>query len=492
MENERENFASRLGFILVSAGCAIGIGNVWKFPYLCGAYGGAAFILIYLIFLLILGIPVMTAEFAIGRGSKRSIAECFEKLEPNGTGWHNLKWLGVIGCYMLMFYYTTVAGWMFNYAYRSSKGDFVHQTADFIGGEFGGMLSNAGEMTFWMVLVCVIGFIICFFGVQKGVEAVTKWMMAALLVLMVVLAVHSVFLKGAGEGIEFYLVPNFKAMQKTGIFNVVFAAMSQAFFTLSLGVGSMMIFGSYIDKSRALTGECVRITALDTFVALMAGFIIIPACFAYGIQPDAGPGLIFITIPNLFANMPGGQLWGGLFFVFMVFAALSTVIAVFENLIAMLMDLLGWSRAKSTIFNLVFVTLLSLPCVFGYNIWSFIQLLGEGSTVLDFEDFIVSQNLLPLGSLSYILFITRKNGWGWNNFLKETNEGKGLQFSDGLKPFISYVLPIIIMVVYFKGYYDFFNVDGKRQLLVPWMCASVIFMLFVLVNAFRGSKKQAA
>lgn len=492
METERENFASRLGFILVSAGCAIGIGNVWKFPYLCGAYGGAAFILIYLIFLLILGIPVMTAEFAIGRGSNRSIAECFEKLEPDGSGWHNLKWLGVVGCYMLMFYYTTVAGWMFNYAYRSSKGDFVHQTADFIGGEFGSMLSNAGEMTFWMVLVCIVGFIICFFGVQKGVEAVTKWMMGALLVLMVVLAVHSVFLKGAGEGIEFYLIPNFKAMQKAGIFNVIFAAMSQAFFTLSLGVGSMMIFGSYIDKKRALTGECVRITALDTFVALMAGFIIIPACFAYGIQPDAGPGLIFITIPNLFANMPGGQLWGGLFFIFMIFAALSTVVAVFENLIAMLMDLLGWSRSKSTIFNLVFVTLLSLPCVFGYNIWSSIQLLGAGSTVLDFEDFVVSQNLLPLGSLSYILFITRKNGWGWDNFLKEANSGEGLKFSDGLKGFVSYVLPLIIMVVYFKGYYDFFNVDGKRQLLIPWMVVSVVFMLFVLFNALRPAKKAKA
>ncbi len=491
MSEKREKFASRLGFILVSAGCAIGIGNVWKFPYLCGAYGGAAFILIYLIFLLILGIPVMTAEFAIGRGSKLSIAGCFEKLEPNGTSWHNLKWIGVLGCYFLMFYYTTVAGWMFNYAYRSSKGEFVKQTADYIGEQFGGMLSNAGEMTFWMILVCVVGFLICLFGVQKGVENVTKWMMAALLVLMVVLAVHSVFLKGAGEGIKFYLVPDFKAMQETGIFNVIFAAMSQAFFTLSLGVGSMMIFGSYIDKSRALTGECARITALDTFVALMAGFIIIPACFAYGIQPDAGPGLIFITIPNLFANMPGGQLWGGLFFIFMVFAALSTVVAVFENLIAMLMDLLGWSRQKSTIVNLVVVTLMSLPCVFGYNIWSGIQLLGEGSTVLDFEDFIVSQNLLPLGCLSYILFVTRENGWGWNGFIKEANSGEGIKFSPSLKNFVAYVLPLIILVVYFKGYYDFFNVDGKRQMLIPWMCASVVFMLFVLFNAFKPAKKTA-
>ena len=491
MDNQRENFASRLGFILVSAGCAIGIGNVWKFPYLCGAFGGAAFILIYLIFLVILGIPVMTAEFAIGRGSKQSISKCFEKLEPAGTSWHNLKWLGVLGCYILMFYYTTVAGWMFNYAFKSSKGDFVGQNADYIGGQFGEMLSNAGEMAFWMLLVCFIGFLICLFGVQRGVETVTTWIMAALLVLMVVLAVHSVFLKGAGEGIRFYLVPDFKTMQKTGIFNVIFAAMSQAFFTLSLGVGAMMIFGSYIDRKRSLTGESVRITALDTLVALMAGFIIIPACFAYGIQPDAGPGLIFITIPNLFANMPGGQVWGGLFFIFMVFAAMSTVVAVFENLVAMLMDLFDWDRKKSTIVNMVIVTLLSLPCVFGYNIWSGVQLLGEGSTILDLEDFIVSQNLLPLGSLSYILFITRENGWSWKGFLKEANAGEGLKFSPALKGFVAYVLPLIIMVVYFKGYFDFFNVDGRKQMLIPWMCASVVFMLFVLWNALRPAKKKA-
>lgn len=491
MKQQRESFATRLGFILVSAGCAIGIGNVWKFPYLCGAFGGAAFIVIYMVFLLILGIPVMTAEFAIGRGSKQSIARCFETLEPKGTSWHNLKWIGVIGCYMLMFYYTTVAGWMFNYAYRSSKGDFVHQTPDFIGGEFGKMLGNGGEMAFWMILVCIIGFLICLFGVRKGVENVTTVIMSALLVLMVVLAVHSVFLKGAGEGIKFYLVPDFKAMKEVGIFNVIFAAMSQAFFTLSLGVGSMMIFGSYIDKEHAMPEESVRITALDTLVALMAGFIIIPACFAYGIQPDAGPGLIFITIPNLFANMPAGQLWGGLFFIFMVFAALSTVVAVFENLIAMLMDLLGWSRQKSTLVNLVIVVLLSLPCVFGYNIWSGVQLLGPGSTILDFEDFIVSQNLLPLGGLSYMLFITRENGWGWNGFLKEANAGKGMKVNPSLKNAAAYLLPLIILVVYFKGYYDFFNVEGKKQLLIPWMCASVVFMLFVLWNAFRPAKKKA-
>ena len=491
MEEQREGFASRLGFILVSAGCAIGIGNVWKFPYLCGAYGGAAFILIYLLFLLALGIPVMAMEFAIGRGSQKSVAKCFDVLEPEGTSWHNLKWIGVLGCYFLMFYYTTVAGWMFNYAYRSSKGEFVKQTADYIGGQFGSMLANPGEMAFWMILVCVVGFIICIFGVQKGVENVTKWIMFALLVLMVVLAVHSVFLKGAGEGIRFYLVPDFQAMKETGIFNVIFAAMSQAFFTLSLGVGSMMIFGSYIDRKHALAEECTRITGLDTIVALMAGFIIIPACFAYGIQPDAGPSLIFITIPNLFSNMPGGQLWGGLFFVFMTFAALSTVVAVFENLIAMLMDLLGWSRQKSTIVNLVIVTIMSLPCVFGYNIWSGVQLLGEGSTILDFEDFIVSQNLLPLGVLSYILFVTRENGWGWENYLKEANAGEGMKISPGIKGFVAYVLPLIIMIVYFKGYYDFFNVDGKRQMLIPWMCASVVFMLFVLFNALRPARKKA-
>ncbi len=488
---KREKFASRLGFILVSAGCAIGIGNVWKFPYLCGAYGGAAFILIYLVFLVILGIPVMTAEFSIGRGSRKSVAGSFDTLEPAGTGWHNLKWIGIIGNYFLMFYYTTVAGWMFNYAYKSSSGALMGKNAEFINGEFGEMLGNPGEMTFWMVLVCIVGFLICIFGVQKGVENVTKWIMSALLVLMVILSVHSLFLKGAGAGIRFYLVPDFEAMREVGIFNVIFAAMSQAFFTLSLGIGSMMIFGSYIDRKRAITGECIRITALDTLVALMAGFIIIPACFAYGVEPNAGPGLIFQTIPNIFSNMPGGQLWGGLFFVFMVFAALSTVVAVFENLVAMLMDILGWSRQKSTVVNMVIVTLLSLPCVFGYNIWSGVQLLGDGSTVLDFEDFIVSQNLLPLGSLSYILFVTRKNGWGWENFMKEANCGRGQKIPDALKGFISYVLPLIIMAVYFKGYFDFFNVEGKRQLLIPWMCLSVILVLFIFWNALRPARKRS-
>ena len=336
---EREKFGSRIGFILVSAGCAIGIGNVWKFPYLCGQYGGAAFILIYLVFLLILGIPVMVCEFSMGRSSRHSAALAFNILEPAGSRWHHLRWISIIGCYMLMMYYTTVAGWMAYYCFRSFRGDFVEASADFINNDFSEMLGNTPVLAAWTILICVIGFAICFFGIQNGVEKVTKFMMSALLILMVILAVHSVFLKGAGEGIRFYLVPDFKNMAEQGIGNVIFAAMSQAFFTLSIGIGAMLIFGSYIERDRSLTGEACTVTALDTFVALMAGFIIIPACFAFGLKPDAGPSLIFITIPNLFSKMPGGQIWGGMFFLFLTFAALTTVVAVFENIIAFDMDL---------------------------------------------------------------------------------------------------------------------------------------------------------
>lgn len=343
----RESFSSRLGFILVSAGCAIGIGNVWKFPYLCGQYGGAAFILIYLVFLLILGIPVMVCEFSIGRASRQSAATAFERLEPEGTRWHRLKFISIFGCYLLMMYYTTVCGWMMDYTFKHIRGDFVGADADTIAGDFSNLLGNFGEMAFWTVIVCLLGFLICYFGVQKGVERVTKYMMIALLLLMIVLAVHSVFLDGAGAGIRYYLVPSLSTIRSKGIGNVIFAAMSQAFFTLSIGVGAMLIFGTYIDRERSLPGEACTITGLDTFVALMAGFIVIPACFAFGVDPGAGPKLIFITIPNLFTQMAGGQVWGALFFVFLTFAAMSTVVAVFENIIAFDMDLFGWTRKKA-------------------------------------------------------------------------------------------------------------------------------------------------
>lgn len=486
---KRERFGSRIGFILVSAGCAIGIGNVWKFPYLCGQYGGAAFILIYLVFLLILGIPVMICEFAMGRRAQHSAALAYETLEPEGTRWHHLKWISIIGNYMLMMYYTTVCGWMFDYFVRQLSGEFVGASSKQITGGFNEMLSNPGEMAFFTILVCVIGFLICFFGVQNGVERITKWMMTALLILMVILAVHSVFLKGAGAGIKFYLVPDFKDMAKKGIGNVVYAAMSQAFFTLSIGIGSMLIFGSYLGKDRSLTGEAVTVTALDTAVALMAGFIIIPACFAFGIQPDAGPSLIFITIPNLFVKMPGGRIWGALFFVFLSFAALSTVIAVFENIIAFDMDLFKWDRRKSVRISAPLVIVLSLPCAFGFNLLSGFRPLGEGTTVLDLEDFIVSNNLLPLGSLAIVLFCTRDDGWGFKNFIAEADTGTGLKFPGKLRWYMTWILPIVILAIYFKGYYDKFAPMGAVAL-TGWMIFAALLVIFILLCAFLKSDKD--
>ncbi|MGN0434980.1 MAG: sodium-dependent transporter [Bilifractor sp.] len=492
-KSDREKFSSRIGFILVSAGCAIGIGNVWKFPYLCGQYGGAAFILIYLVFLLILGIPVMICEFSVGRASRKSAARCFETLEQKGSRFHWLKYISIIGSYMLMMYYTTVAGWMLYYCYLHVTGTFSGADSARIKSDYAAMLSNAPGMTFWTILVCLIGFVICYFGIQNGVERVTKVMMTCLMVLMVVLAVHSIFLKGAAKGIAFYLVPDFRNMAERGVGNVIFAAMSQAFFTLSIGIGAMLIFGSYLNKDRSLTGEAVTITALDTFVALMAGFIIIPACFAYGIEPDAGPSLIFLTIPNLFSQMPGGRIWGALFFVFLSFAALTTVIAVFENIIAFDMDLFGWTRKKSVIISAVLVVLLSLPCVFGYNIWSSFQPLGEGTHILDLEDFIVSNNLLPLGSLAFVLFCTRKSGWGWDHFIQEADAGEGRKFPRKLRTYITFIVPVIIIVIYLKGYYDMFSPMGTA-VLTGWMCIAVLFLLFIFFCAFSRKKitKKAA
>lgn len=486
---KREKFGSRLGFILVSAGCAIGIGNVWKFPYMCGEFGGAAFIVIYLVFLLILGIPVLTCEFAIGRGSGRSVAAGFERLEPEGTSWHVTKWVGIVGSYLLMMFYTTVGGWMIYYCYRSIMGEFAGASAEKVSAGFSDMLGSAPVMAFWTVLICVVGFAVCQFGIQKGIERVSKIMMSLLMVIMLVLAVHSIFLKGAGEGIRFYLVPDFGRMLEMGIGNVIFGAMSQAFFTLSIGIGAMMIFGSYIGKERSLAGEAVSITALDTFVALMAGFIIIPSCFAFGIEPGAGPSLIFITIPNIFAQMPGGRIWSALFFLFLTFAAFTTIVAVFENIISFDMDIFGWSRNKSVLVSAALVIVLSMPCVLGFNVLSGFEPLGPGTNIMDLEDFVVSNNLLPLGSLGYVLFCTRKNGWGWDNFLKEANSGKGLGFPKALKGYISYVLPMIIIVIYLKGYYDKFVSQGAA-VLTGWMAAAVLFLGFIIICAVVQKKEE--
>ena len=386
-------------------------------------------------------------------------------------------------------FYTTVGGWMLYYCYRCVTGEFVGASSEDIQNGFGQMIGSPSTMAFWTILITVVGFVICWFGIQKGVERVTKVMMIALLLIMIVLAAHSFFLEGAEKGIEFYLIPNFKKMAEIGIGNVIFGAMSQAFFTLSIGIGAMMIFGSYMGKDRSLTGEAINITILDTFVALMAGFIIIPACFAFNIQPDAGPNLIFITIPNLFAQMPGGRWWGALFFLFLTFAAFSTLVAVFENIISFDMDLLKWSRRKSVIVSMIAIIVLSMPCVLGFNLLADFQPVGAGSTIMDLEDFIVSNNLLPLGSLGYLLFITRKNGWGWENFLAEVNTGKGLKFPAMLKAYVGYGIPVIIMIIYLKGYYDKFS-GMSTAAFVTWMMIAVLFLGFVLFCALTSSKKK--
>ena len=486
---KRESFGSRLGFILVSAGCAIGIGNVWKFPYICGEYGGAAFILIYLCFLVILGIPVLVSEFAVGRGSHTSVAKCFDKLAPEGSGWKPLKSIGIIGCYMLMMFYTTVGGWMLYYCVKSLRGDFAGASPEAVTQSFSDMLGNAPTMMLWMVIICLIGFAVCFMGLQNGIEKISKVMMSALLIIMVVLAVHSVMMEGAGEGIRFYLIPDFQKIKDAGIGNVVFAALSQSFFTLSIGIGAMLIFGSYLDKSRSLTGEAVSITILDTFVALTAGFIIIPACFAFGVEPGAGPGLVFITLPNVFNQMTGGKIWGALFFLFMSFASLSTVIAVFENIISYSMDRKGWSRGKAVIVNMVAMILLSLPAVFGFNILSGIQPLGAGTNIMDLEDFIVSNNILPLGSVVFVMFCVSKYGWGWKRFIKEADTGEGLKFPANVQKYMLYVIPAIVVVIYLKGYYDMFSPKGPVVLTV-WMIVSLLVLGLVGWIIFGKNKTK--
>ena len=456
---KRERFGSRIGFILVSAGCAIGIGNVWKFPYLAGANGGAAFILIYLVFLLILGIPIMASEFALGRGSGKSIGSALKVLQPKGTNWSKYGPMALAGNYILMFFYTMVAGWMLYYCYKMITGQLAGLNPDQVAADFGGMLGSTGTLVGWTIAVIILAFGVCALGLQKGVEGVTKVMMTMLLVLMVIMAIRSCTLNGAGEGLKYYLVPDFKRLAENGIGNVCFAAMGQAFFTLSVGIGSMTIFGSYLDKDRSLFGEAVTITALDTFVALVAGLIVIPSCFAYGVEPGAGPSLVFISLPNIFNEMTGGRIWGSLFFLFLSFAAMSTVIAVFENLIGFWKDLWNVERKKASMYNIVIVILGSMPCVLGFNIWAGVHPFGPESAIMDLEDFIVSNNLLPMGSLLIVLFCCTKYGWGWENFLKEANEGKGLKFP-AIKGYMMFVLPAIILVVYVKGCIDFFHGQG--------------------------------
>lgn len=485
---EREKFGSRLGFILVSAGCAIGLGNVWKFPYITGKFGGAAFIVIYLIFLLAMGLPIMVCEFSVGRGSRLSTAKAFHKLEQDGANFHKFSYMSMVGTYLLMMFYTMVAGWMMYYCFGTATGKF-QGNAEKVAGYFSGLQADPGTMIFWMILVVVLSFGICSLGVQKGLERITKIMMICLLALIVVLAVNSIMLDGAAEGVKFYLVPNFDNIHKAGWGNVIFAAMSQAFFTLSIGMGSMEIMGSYLDKNRSIMGETVHITLLDTFVALMAGLIIIPACFAFGVEPGAGPGLIFITLPNVFNQMPGGRLWGSLFFLFMSFAALSTVVAVFESILSFGMDLWGWSRKKAVVINIVLVIILSLPAVLGFNVLSGIQPLGAGSTIMDLEDFIVSNNVLPLGSLVFIVFCTNKRGWGWDNFLKEANTGHGLKFTKEtwMRLYMQIVIPAIVAFIFIKGYYDMFSQKGT-VVFVTWMC--IAFAMLGLVGWFCFGKNK--
>lgn len=454
---ERERLGSRLGFILLSAGCAIGIGNVWKFPYIVGQYGGGMFVLIYLFFLLILGIPVMTMEFSLGRASQKSPARLYQALEPKGTKWHLHGYLAIIGLYLLMMFYTSVSGWMIQYFVSTAKGDFEGLDAQGVGDHFNNMLGDGTTMIIYMLIVVAVGFLVCSLGLKNGLERITKFMMIALLVIMLVLAVNSIFMSGGAEGLSFYLVPDFQKMAKAGIGNVIVAAMNQAFFTLSLGIGAMAIFGSYIGKERSLMGESVNVALLDTFVAFVSGLIIFPACFANGVEPDSGPGLIFITLPNIFNNMPMGRLWGSLFFVFMSFASLSTIFAVFEGIIASTMDITGWSRKKSCLINGIAMFVLSLPCVLGFNLLGGIQPFGEGSNIMDFEDFLVSNIILPLGSLLFVLFCVSKKGWGWDNFVNESNKGKGIKVKKFMRPYMTYVLPVIILIVFVVGLINFFN-----------------------------------
>lgn len=481
---EREKFASRLGFILISAGCAIGLGNVWRFPYITGQYGGAAFVLVYLLFLLILGLPIMVMEFAVGRASQKSAARSFHELEPKGAKWHWYSYGAMIGNYMLMAFYTTVGGWMLAYFTKMAGGEFEGLNPEQVGGVFNEMLANPGYLTFWMVVTVLLSFAVCSRGLQNGVEKVNKVMMIALLAIMIVLVFRSVTLEGASEGLSFYLKPDFSKLYEApgGLGESIFAAMGQAFFTLSLGIGALAIFGSYIGRDRSLTGEAISITVLDTFVALMSGLIIFPAAAAFHVDAGQGPALIFVTLPNIFNQMPGGRLWGSLFFVFMAFAAFSTIIAVFQNIVQFGMDLWGWNRKKTILFNLAVVLVISMPCILGFNLWDGITFPHIGN-IQDIEDFIVSNNLLPLGSMVYLLFCTSRYGWGWDNFIREADAGKGLKFPSWLRVYVTYVLPLIVLVIFTMGYVQKF---GGVSYILP--LALIVFYIICYAKRF-GAKK---
>lgn len=448
---QRENFRSRMGFLLVSAGCAIGIGNVWRFPTITGQYGGGYFVLFYLICLVIMGIPVMTMELAVGRASRKSAVRAYQALEKPGQKWHIHGWFCMIGCCLLMMYYTSVTGWMVDYFCKFLTGRFTAgMDSEQINGVFGQMLSSPGELTIYMVIVVVAGFLICSIGVQKGLERITKVMMVALLALILVLAIHSLTLPGAAEGMKFYLLPSADSIRANGLGHTITAAMNQAFFTLSLGIAAMEIFGSYMSREHTLAGEATRICILDTFVALMSGVIIFPACFSYGVRPDDGTSLIFKTLPNVFVNMQGGRLWGTLFFLFMIFASFSTVLAVFENLLAFAVDTFGISRKKASVIGCIAILVLSMPCVLGFNVWGDLQLIG-GRGVLDSEDFLVSNLLLPIGSIIYLLFCVSRWGWGFDHYLEEANTGAGPKLPRWLRPYFRYVLPVLIVIILVQG-----------------------------------------
>ncbi|MCI8328983.1 MAG: sodium-dependent transporter [Oscillibacter sp.] len=450
---KRERFQSRLGFLLVSAGCAVGIGNVWKFPYVTGENGGGIFVLFYLLFLGLMGVPVLTMELAVGRASRKSAVQGYQALQKPGSKWHIHGWFCVAGCCLLMMYYTTVSGWMLGYFFKFARGVFEGLSTEAVEGIFPAMLANPVEMTVWMALTVVTGFLICSFSLQKGLERITKWMMLGLLALIALLAIHSLTLPGGLEGVKFYLLPDSSRAREAGLGHVITAAMNQAFFTLSLGIAAMEVFGSYMKRDNTLASEAVRICLLDTFVALMAGLIIFPACFSFGVEPKQGPALIFIILPKVFQDMMGGRLWGSLFFLFMTFASFSTVIAVFENLQANAIDNFGWTRKKATLINGAFILIASMPCVLGYNRWYFEATLPNGSVgqILDIEDFLVSNLLLPLGSLIYLLFCVSNKGWGYERYLEEANAGEGLKMPRWLKGYFQFVLPVLILIILIQG-----------------------------------------
>ncbi len=452
---KRERLGSRLGFILLSAGCAIGIGNVWRFPYVTGQYGGGVFVLVYLFFLIVMGVPVMTMEFSMGRASRKSPVHIYDKLAPSKSKWFLHGYLAMAGNYILMFFYTVVSGWMLKYFVDMASGKFEGTNSKTVANLFNDMLADPVSQVVFMAVIVVLGFFICSIGLQNGLEKITKVMMIALLIIMVILAINSVFMKGASKGLAFYLIPDFKRASEQGFMKLVVAAMNQSFFTLSLGIGAMAIFGSYIGNEKALLGESINVALLDTFVAISAGLIIFPACYSYGVEVNSGPGLIFITLPNIFNDIAFGRVWGSLFFVFMTFAAFSTVLAVFENILACTMDLFGWSRKKACLINCIIVILLSVPCALGFNLWSGLHPLGGTSSILDFEDFLVSNILLPGGSVVFVLFCVSRYGWGWENFVKEANKGDGFKVKEWMRAYMTYVLPILVIAILILGLVKF-------------------------------------